>query len=232
MNFQEKLKILKHITLGTSEVLYYPYNFGTEPLPLRPLSSFELDECFYKSLECAEPKIVGFLIKYRAGFVKGETKIDVSEIPNEKFIQLKKALDNTNLWIVYHAMKDFQDPEFQEPDYDELDSFPKGFYIVKKMNEVHEIAEFVLLTSTQDEDVIKEVVEDNLGREIAYITYYLNVPLADISKLTSLQRNYLVYTKGKLEKFSKEDLKNLSYSKSDEEMTLGELLGMLNEHSR
>jgi len=227
MNFEEKLRILKHITLGTNEVLYYPYNFGTEPLPLRPLSSFELDESFYKSLEYAEPKIVGFLIKYRAGFIKGDTKIDLSEIPNEKFIYLKKALDTTNYWIVYHAMKDFQDPEFKKPDYDELDALPKGFYIVKKMQEVHEIAEFVLAASTQDEDVIKEIVEDSLGREIAYITYYLKVPLADTSKLTDLQRNYLVYTKGKLSKWSEEDLKNLSYSKSGDEMTLGELLNSL-----
>jgi len=43
---EEKLEILKHITLGTDEVLYYPYNGGKEPLPLRPLSSFELDQCF------------------------------------------------------------------------------------------------------------------------------------------------------------------------------------------
>lgn len=225
MNYKRKKELLKHITLGTSEVLYYPYKGGKEPLPLRPLSSFELDQCFYKSFDNAtDPKLVGFLIKYRLEIIRGTQEINFDEIPNEKYINLLKLIYNTNYWVVYESMKDFQDEDFRKPDYDKEEKYPKGYYIVKQMNEVHEIAELIMDTSSQPDSVIKEILSDKFGRDVAYAVYYLNVPLAELKKLTKLQKKYLVLSNGNLDTYAEIDRKNNSYSLSDEEMTMKEFL--------
>lgn len=221
MNIEEKLEIIKHITLGTNEVLYYPYNFGKEPLPVRPLSSFELDQCIIRSLDvCHNPEVAAFMIKYRLSIIKDDEKIEIS--PENYKIALEFH-NHFNYWVVYHAMKDFQDSEFSKIDVKVEGYYPKGFHMVKKMQEVHEISDFVLAASTKNEDVIKEIFEDELGREIAFITYYLGVPLAEFSKLTNLQKSYLFYSKGNLHKFAEKDIKD-KYIRSDEIMTLKELL--------
>lgn len=224
MDHEKKLELLKHITLGTDEILYYPYNGGKEPLPLRPLSSFEIDQCFYKSFDdVIDPKVVGFLIKYRLEVVRGSTEIKIDDISNEKYINLLKAIYDTNYWIVYESMKDFQEEDFSKPDFSDF-AYPNGFNIVKKMKDVHEIAEFILDSSTQPLTVIKEILSDDFGRDIAYAVYYLNVPLAHFSKLTKLQKRYLIYSKQNLGKFSELDRKKESYLVSGDEMTMAEFL--------
>jgi hypothetical protein len=126
MNPKEKIETLKHIKLGTKEVLYYPYNEGREPLPLRPISSFELDQCFYNSLDFInDEKIAHLVVNLRINLIEGKEKIKVSK---EGYKKLSIFYDTVNYWIVYYAMKDFQDDWFTKPNFDKIGSYPKGFY--------------------------------------------------------------------------------------------------------
>lgn len=221
MDVKEKLEKLKHIRLGTSEVLYYPYNSGTEPLPLRPISSWELDECFYKALEHAQGKVSELIINLKLGLIKDlKRNINVS---NEGYAELLRYNNTVDFWIVYYAMKDFQEEWFSKPDFLEIDE-PKGMKSIRLMSDVHEIAEFVMNASIGGEEVIKELFLDSYGREIAYCMYYLKIPLAELKNLTKLQREYVVYTRLNSKSILEGDIKSSKYVKSGEEMSMKEFL--------
>ena len=70
MRSNEKLDVLRHIKLGVKEVFYYDYDGNA--LPLRPISSYELDDCFYKALEYATPNVADLVIKLRKINLLGE----------------------------------------------------------------------------------------------------------------------------------------------------------------
>lgn len=221
MNVNEKIEVIKHITLGTNEVLYYPYTEGKEPLPLRPISSFEFDQCFYKALEYAPSKIAGLVIKLKLKIIETSRDIDVSD---EGYAKLQKFYDSIDYWIVYFAMKDFQEDWFTKPDYSTEETYPKGLYQILKMNDVHKIADFVLNASNQKQEAIEQVFVDETGREVAYLYFYLNVPLADIKNMTKLQRDYLIYAKGEMRKISIGKQKEKGYIISGQKMTVKDFL--------
>jgi len=221
MNNKEKLEVVKHIKLGTDEVLYYPYNNGQEPLPLRPISSYEFDQCLYKALEYAPNKVSNLVIDLKLKLIDSKREIDVSD---KGYAQLNKFYDSIDYWVVYYAMKDFQDDWFLEPDYLTEDVHPKGFYQVLKMKDVHDISSFVLNTSYQKREVIEEVFVDESGREVAYLYFYLNIPLSDIKNMTKLQRDYLIYAKGQMKKISLGKQKEAGYIISGQKMTVKDFL--------
>jgi hypothetical protein len=88
-------------------------------------------------------------------------------------------------------MKDFQDEDFTKPD----PVVPKGFHLVQQMKDIHKIATFILNASYQTEEVIKEIIRDGTGKNIATVVFHLNVQLAEFSKLTKLQRDFLILSK-------------------------------------
>ncbi len=221
MNSKEKLQVLKHITLGTDEVLYYPYDEGKDPLPLRPISSWELDQCIYKALRFAPEKISELVIKLKLKLIEPTRNIDVSD---DGYAQLQAYYDSIDYWIIYFSMKDFQEEWFQQPDFTKETIHPKGFYQVLKMDEVHEIADFILNSSHQTKEVIQEVFKDESGREIAYMYFYLKVPLADIKNMTKLQRDYLLNAKGQLRQIELGKQKESGYIISDQKMTVKDFL--------
>jgi len=221
MNVNEKIEIIKHITLGTNEVLYYPYAGGKEPLPLRPISSFELDQCIYKALRFAPEKISELVIKLKLKMIEPTRIIDVSD---SGYAQLQAYYDSIDYWIVFYAMKDFQDEWFQRLDFSKENIYPKGFYQILKMNEVHEIADFILNSSYQNKEVIQEVFKDEVGKEVAYMYFYLKVPLTDIKSMTKLQRDYLLNARGELDKISLGRRKEKGYIISGQKMTVKDFL--------
>lgn len=194
--------------------MYYPYNNGRDPLPLRPLSSFELDQCFYNSLERASEKVASLIIKLKLKMIDRNKEVNVSE---EGYANLTKFFDYVDYWIVYYAMKDFQDEEFSKPNF--TTKFPIGFDFILNMTKIHEIANFVLDASRESKEVIKEIIRDESGREIAQMVFYLNIPLATINDITKLQRDYLIYSKTGVIPAKKD-----SYVVSGETMTVEELL--------
>lgn len=189
--------MIKHISLGTNEVFYYNY-FG-EQLPLRPISTFELDECFYNALAFAENEIAELIVKLKLRLISPKTQI---KIDNGKYAELQKYYNSLDYWIVFFAMKDFQEEDFAKPD----NGFTRGFALVKQMRDVHKIAKEILNASYQPKEVIQEIVKTSDGKVIASIVFNLNVPLSEYSKITKLQRDFLVFSKatgGKSRKISK-----------------------------
>lgn len=178
--------MIKHISLGTKEVFYFDYD--GEQLPLRPISSFELDESFNNALLNAEDEIAELVVKIKLSLVDLKSKIDID---NKKFANLKKFYELVDYWIVFFAMKDFQDEDFTKPD----GIFPSGFNNILKMKHVHDIAKKILNFSYQPKEVIQEIVKNEEGKIIASIVFNLNVPLAEYSKLTKLQRDFLILSK-------------------------------------
>lgn len=216
-----KFEILQHIRLGTKEVLYYPYNEGKDPLPLRPISSYEMDQCFYNSLEFTTEKIAHYVVNLRLNLIEGKERIKLS---NKGYSELIKFYDRVNYWVVYFSMKDFQNKEFSKPNFDKIDNFPKGFYIVREMNEVHKIANFVIHASNGGKTVIKEIFKDELGKELAYNIFYLNQELAPLDKITKLQKEFLVYSKGNIKRVLAGDIAKERLSISGEKMTVQDLI--------
>jgi len=213
-------ELLKHIQLGTGEVFYYNYN--GEPLPLRPISSLELDDCFYKALSGAPKKIAELVIKLRTHAIKPTEDINVS---NDGLKKLQRLYDSIDYWMVYHAMKDFQDDDFTKPNYDTIEQYQRGYYLVRKMQDIHQIARRISNASNQPKDVVKEILKTTGGKEIASIFYYLKQPLVEkIGKATRLQKKFMIYSKGELKKLEKDVEIERRYSISGKEMSLGEFL--------
>ena len=88
--------MMKHISLGTNEVFYYNY-FG-EQLPLRPITTTELDECFYNALAFADQEIAELVVKFKLRLIKPKTQL---QIDNKKYAELQKYHDNIDYWIVF-----------------------------------------------------------------------------------------------------------------------------------
>ena len=220
MNVEEKREILKHIKLGTKEVLFFPYNEGKQPLPLRPISTWEMDDCFYKALENTPDNIADFIVKVKLGLIDKKTNIKVE---NTGYVKLMKFYNTIDFWVVYYAMKDFQDDSFSKPNYKEGGE-PNGFFLIKDMQKVHEIAKFVLTTSYRKTEVIKEIFTDDMGKEVAIQCLYLNIPLTDIASITQLQKEYILYSKLHLNKSIKGRAKESKYVISGQKMTIKEVL--------
>lgn len=195
--------ILKHIKLGINEVIYFDYE--GQPLSLRPITSLEMDESFYKALSYTPTKIAKFVVELKLSIIK---PLEALELSNEGYAALQKYFNDINYWFVYHGMKDFQDEEFKEPDYSKDEQFPKGFYMVQKMNYVHEIANLILTHSNAPKEVIKEVIKTTEGKTLGTLIFYLNVPLTDESwKLTRIQKSFLYYSKlGQIQKINRRNI--------------------------
>jgi hypothetical protein len=225
MKSKEKLDTLRHIKLGVKEVFYYDYDGNA--LPLRPISSYELDDCFYKALKYATLDVANLVIKLRLKLIEKSEQVDFT---NEDYLSLQQHYDAISYWVVFHSMKDFQDEDFLIPIYQKNELLPKGIYEIRKMNYIHDIANIIVNSSYRPKEFIKQIIKDDLGKEVAYLVFYLNIPLANLNDLTRLQRDYLIYSKGEVTKVKASDIKTEQYEFSGETTTLGDLLrkaGML-----
>ena len=70
------------------------------------------------------------------------------------------------------------------------------------------------------------VFRDDFGKELGYILLVLKQPLVDITKITRLQRDFVLYTKGELPKIIKGEAKKDKYIISGKKMTLKDALEM------
>jgi len=219
MKSNEKLDTLRHIKLGVKEVFYYDYDGNA--LPLRPISSYELDDCFYKALEYATKKVADLVIKLRLKIKEGNQEVDFS---NQDYLSLQKHYDAISYWVVFHSMKDFQDEDFKIPIFKSDEILPKGIFQIRKMNYIHDMANIIVNSSYKPKEFIKQIIKDGLGKKIAYLVLYFNVPIANINDITRLQREFLIYSKGEIIKVKSSDVKTKQYDFSGETMTIGDLL--------
>lgn len=218
MKSNEKLDVLRHIKLGVKEVFYYDYD--GEALPLRPISSYELDDCFYKALDYATPEVADLVIKLRLKIKDRNKQVVFS---NENYLSLQKHYDAISYWAVFHSMKDFQDEDFKKPILEDSNIFPKGILQIRKMSHVHDIANTIINASHRPKDLLKQIIKDKTGRNIGTLVFYLNVPLADIPDMTKLQRDYLIYYKGEITKVVASEVKEQQYEFSGKTTTIGDI---------
>lgn len=177
------------MTLGAEAVEYYDYD--GEPLPYRPLRSWELDECGVNALRGASSDVVEIIIKTKLGIGLSD---EINNLTPELYSGVLSYYDLYDYWIVYHAIKDFQEEDFQLPDED---GNPKGFNIIaNEFKHVHDIASEVLSITSPPKKVIQELVKNKKGKILSTIHYHLNVPLASEQwKLTPLQIQFLEISK-------------------------------------
>ena len=218
MKSNEKLDTLRHIKLGVKEVFYYDYDGNA--LPLRPISSYELDDCFYKALEYATSNVANLVIKLRLKLIEKSEQVDFS---NEDYLSLQKHYDAISYWAVFHSMKDFQDEDFKIPIFKNDEILPKGIFQIRKMNYIHDIANIIVNSSYRTKEFIKQIIKDEYGKEIAYLNLYFNVPLASIPDITKLQTRYLIYSKAEIMKVKASDVKTKQYEFSGETTTIADI---------
>ena len=218
MKSKDKLDTLRHIKLGVKEVFYYDYDGNA--LPLRPISSYELDDCFYKALKYATLDVANLVIKLRLKLIEKSEQVDFT---NEDYLSLQQHYDAISYWVVFHSMKDFQDEDFKIPIFKNDEILPKGMFKIREMSHIHNIANIIVKSSYRPKEFIKEIIKDEYGKEIAYLTLYFNVPLSNISDITKLQKNYLIYSKGEITKVKASDSKTEQYEFSGETTTIADI---------
>jgi len=64
----------------------------------------------------------------------------------------------------------------------------------------------------------------SFDERLAYLVLYFNVPIANISDITRLQRDFIVYSKGEINKVKPSNIKTKQYEFSGKTMTIGDLL--------
>jgi len=192
--------ILKYIKLGTNAKEWF--NYDGEPLPIRPLSTYELDTILEKIIrEGITQKTFSSIYKIKHNLIDKENVVITTK---EDYLEFFHYLNEIDYWTVYFAMKDFQDEKFSQPDLDgefrdkfkkwnEL--YPKGYYIVKKMKYVHRIAEDIQYMTSQPLIKLRQVLQNKDGRILASTVHTYHIPLTNEAwKLTPLQETFLRYS--------------------------------------
>lgn len=192
--------MLKYIALGTDCKEYF--NYDGKPLPIRPLSSYELDQAFLKAVEGVSPLIFESVIKLKIGIITDDKDIKINK---NSYIDFLKYYNQIDYWIVYYAMKDFQDEDFSMPDYasefkDEFEDWKprtqKGFYIVRKMKYVHQISKDIMSMTAQPAEKMVEILTNSRGKVLATMVHKFHQPLvSEAWKLTPLQTSFIFYSR-------------------------------------
>lgn len=194
------MNLYKYVTQGVNAKEFF--NYEGNPLPIRPLTTYEMDQVFLKVIkEGITQTIFDSLIKVKLNLVASDEKIKVKKSDFFDFVNFYNELD---YWMVYFAVKDFQE-DFEEPDFkgefkNDFDDWspqkPRGYYIVRKMQKIHDIAEKIKGMTTAPTDALVEFIRNAKGQLLASIIYRAHVPLASEAwKLTPLQTKFLLNTR-------------------------------------
>ena len=156
------------------------FNYDGTMIPLRPVTSFELDEARWNGYNFVDPKLARLLVNIKLG--KYKIIDELKDYSVEIYSNIDKFDAEIEYWIVFHSMKDFRDESFSIDD-------------VRKMRYVHEMAKFILDMSSAPRDVVLELVKTPDGEQLARIIYEYNVPLvSELWKLTDLQHEFLIWS--------------------------------------
>ena len=156
------------------------FNYDGTMIPLRPLTSFELDDARWHGYEFASPKLARLLVNIKLG--KYKILDELKDYPAELYANIDKFDAEIEYWMVFYSMKDFRDDSFTIDD-------------VRKMRYVHEMARFILDMSSAPRDVVLEIIKTPEGEELAKIIYQYNVPLVnEVRDLTDLQHEFLIWS--------------------------------------
>lgn len=191
--------ILKYIKLGTSSKEWF--NYDGCALPIRPLSTYEMDEVLGKIIkEGITQPTFNSIYKIKFNLFSIDEKVKITQ---KNYLEFFKYLNIIDYWMVFYSMKDFQNEDFSKPDYseefrDEFDDWtedtPKGFFIVRKMKFVHLLAKDIQDMTTQPLVKLSQILKNKSGKILASMVFTYHVPLANEAwKLTPLQEDFLYY---------------------------------------
>ena len=226
--------ILKYIKLGTDYKEYF--NYKGSSLPIRPLSTYELDQAMENALKGISPLVFDSVIKVKIGLINKDQELE--DLHPSLYIHFLRYYNELDYWTVYFAMKDFQSEKFSMPDFEGeyQDDFkdwdsnkPKGYYIVRKMNLVHELSERIFMMTDQPDTQLIEIISNRDGKILATTTHVFNIPLNDkLWKLTPLQTNFLLFTRPGAPQIvaSKEDLPGIKGGTFEEIMQQMKEMGL------
>lgn len=193
--------ILKYIKLGTNTKEWF--NYDGSPLPIRPLSTYEMDNILGKIIkEGITQQTFNSIYKIKFNLFNEEEKVKVSQ---QNYLEFFNYFNIIDYWMVFYSMKDFQEEEFSQPDYNEefrkdfedwINDVPKGYYIVRKMKYVHQLAKDIQYMTAQPLVKLTKVLKNKSGKILASMIYTYHVPLANEAwKLTPLQEDFLYYAR-------------------------------------
>jgi len=158
----------------------FTFDYDGKPLKLRPLSSMEIDDATYKSLNGVDPKVAGYILKRRLN-LHDKVEIDLDkEVPEWMYKGYLRHINEFSYWIVYHALKDFY------PD--------TTIEAVREMKYVHAIATAVIVASapSSKREIVRYVLSKD-GKELGELVFRYHQPLANVADLTPLQEEFLFY---------------------------------------
>jgi hypothetical protein len=173
--------IMKGIDLHS---FFYSKYYG--PIKFRPLNNLEVRHVMSTVYGNASEATMQVLDSIRFQ-IKPEM-----ETTREALLEASSLYDEINIWVVYHATKDFQPEEYQLVDpY----GVPSGIHLLKHPDNYLEITEFaneVLGISIFGRERMASFIETEDGEILAKAYWNLNYPLNDkIWKLTDLQLTFL-----------------------------------------
>jgi hypothetical protein len=167
--------ILDMIRRGINVQSFFDYD--GQQIPIRAVSSAEIDDARYKSLGTCDNKLAALIVKLRLGLLEG--KVNLDDIPVEMYINYVKYIYEFDYWVVYYAMKDFRDSSFCIND-------------VRLMRHVHKIAQEASNMSSTNRNIIDMILKTPEGEEIANCHFNLHIPLfPSLDKGTPLQIEFL-----------------------------------------
>ena len=183
--------ILKYIKLGTNAKEWF--NYDGESLPIRPLSTYELDTILEKIIrEGITQKTFSSVYKIKHNLINKENVVLTNK---QDYLEFFHYLNEIDYWIVYYAMKDFQEEDFSKPNYEEDKEYPNGYYIVKKMKYVHQLAQDIQYMTSQPLIKLRQILKNTRGKILASTIHTFHIPLANEAwKLTPLQETFLIYS--------------------------------------
>lgn len=175
-----------------SDFLYYIRNgikatdtffYDDHSVTLRPLSSAELDDAERQAYKFADSKLVKLVMAIRLN--DNVMFEQMKEIPPEMYKNIELFYKETNYWIVYYSMKDFQPLDFSIED-------------VRKMKYVHEMADKIFTMTAAPRKLIQLSLANSEGKELLDIVFRCDIPLVDEAwKLTPMQKTFYDLTSGK-----------------------------------
>jgi hypothetical protein len=172
------MELLDYIRSGIKTTDFFDYNGHI--LTIRPITSMEVDDAKSHGYQYVDPVLAKVMVQLNLGQIKGTDKL--KDVPPKMYINIDKFNRELNYWIVYHGMKDFMPEDFSIED-------------VRKMQYVHKIAKQILSITSTDTKSVVQIIKTEEGQELARLIWRYNVPLVkDITELTPLQHQFLIWS--------------------------------------
>lgn len=170
------------------------------PIKYRPVSNEEIRKIMHRCIRSKPEEVREFIadIKFRH-----KPKRDM---PTKMVDIAIQALEEMDRWIVYYAVKDFQEEEWQHV---HEDGKPFGYHLLSSPNcflEMGEMSGEILKATTRPKEEIRSLLKTDDGTLLAHAIWKLNVPLSDkLWKLTGSQLTFLIESSGVVSEFKSLD---------------------------